>query len=201
MIARFRYDTDAIESVAGDGPKKDYFRIYDPTTTGHMGYNWRQAVWYAPEKAIYGVHGNSGYLFRFDPKAAQIDVVDRITSEPSRRSGMFDKFYYGYLGFTLGPDGRTLYYLTGGPMVVNGKRVLARSVNQLGAKGEEDLHLVTYHIPTGAYRDHGAILLPGGRRPSYVNSIAIGKDGSVYALASMTEKGRTRTDLMRIRIP
>ncbi len=34
-------------------------------------------------------------------------------TEPSRRSGMYDEFSYGYLGFTLGPDGHTLYYLTG----------------------------------------------------------------------------------------
>ena len=51
---------------------------------------------------IYGVHGNSGYLFRFDPVREQVEVLDRITSEPSRRSGMFDEFSYGYLGFTLG---------------------------------------------------------------------------------------------------
>jgi hypothetical protein len=28
---------------------------------------------------------------------------------------MFDEFSYGYLGFTLGPDEQTIYYLTGGP--------------------------------------------------------------------------------------
>ena len=49
--------------------KKDYFGLYDPTFSGHMGYNWRQVVWYPAEKAFYGVHGNSGYLFRFDPAA------------------------------------------------------------------------------------------------------------------------------------
>ena len=70
-----------------------------------MGYNWRQVVWYPADKHIYGVHGNSGYLFRFDPKAERVEVLDRITSRPSKRSGMFDQFSYGYLGFTLGPDG------------------------------------------------------------------------------------------------
>ena len=63
---------------------------------------------------IYGVHGNSGYLFRFDPRVPRVEVLDRITSLPSQRSGMFDEFSYGYLGFILGPDGNTLYYLTGG---------------------------------------------------------------------------------------
>ncbi|MBZ5574858.1 MAG: hypothetical protein LAO09_23640, partial [Acidobacteriia bacterium] len=50
-------------------------------------------------------------------------------------------------------------------------------------KGEEDLHLVTYHIPSGKYTDHGAVYYEGGGHPSYVNSIAVGKDGTVYTLA------------------
>lgn len=51
--------------------KKDYFGLYDPTFSGHMAYNWRQVVWYPPEKSFYGVHGNSGYLFRFDPRPSR----------------------------------------------------------------------------------------------------------------------------------
>ena len=90
--------------------KKDYFGLYDPTNPGHMGYNWRQTFWRPSDKMIYGVHGNSGYLFRFDPRASRIEVLDRITAEPSKRCGMFDQFSYGYLGFALGPDGRTLHY-------------------------------------------------------------------------------------------
>ena len=86
-----------------------------------MGYNWRQAIG-TPEKSIYAVHGNSDICSATIRPRPAVTVLDRITSEPSRRSGMFDKFYYGYLGFTLGPDGRTLYYLTGGPIVVNGRR-------------------------------------------------------------------------------
>jgi len=34
-----------------------------------MGDNWWQTFWYAPEKAIYGLHGGSRHLFRFDPRA------------------------------------------------------------------------------------------------------------------------------------
>jgi len=70
--------------------KKDYFGLYDPTSPGHMGYNWRQTVWVSLDKAVYGVHGNSGYLFRYEPAANRIEVLDRITSLPSQRSGMFD---------------------------------------------------------------------------------------------------------------
>src|SRR5208283_4577265 len=178
---------------------KDYFGVYDPTDSGSMGYNWRQVVWYASENMIYGVHGNSGYLFRFDPRIPRVEVLSRITSLPSQRSGMYDEFSYGYLGFILGPDGKTLYYLTGGPIYRGGKRVAGKSVAQKGeSMGEEDLHLITYYIPTGKYIDHGAIFFPDGQRPKEVNSIAVGKDGSVYALAAVTQNGHNRTDLMRI---
>jgi hypothetical protein len=196
-IIRYVPDHDALDVVAGEDLRKDYFGLYDPTSPGHMGYNWRQTIWCPAERAIYGVHGNSGYLFRFDPRAERVDVLERLTSLPSKRSGMFDQFSYGYLGFALGPDGQTLHYLTGGPIYVNGKRVRGKETTAMGeAKGLEDLHLVTYYIPTGAYADNGAVFYEDGQRPLYVNSIAVGKDGTVYTLARITEAGRTRTDLI-----
>jgi len=196
-ILRYRYDS--IEVVEGEDMKKDYFGLYDPTSPGHMGYNWRQTVWYDPERAIYGVHGNSGYLFRFDPQIPRVDVLERITSLPSKQSGMYDQFSYGYLGFTIGPDGHTLYYLTGGPVYVDGKRVVGKSKTAMGeSKGIENLHLITYDIPTGKYIDHGPIFFNNGQRLAYVNSIAVGKDGTVYTLSRITENGRTRTDLVAI---
>ncbi|MGE5293197.1 MAG: hypothetical protein ACM3VT_00060 [Solirubrobacterales bacterium] len=199
-IFRYRYDKDAIEVVTGDDMRKDYFGLYDPTSAGHMAYNWRQTVWYEPEKAIYGVHGNSGYLFRFDPSVPEVQIVDRITSMPSQRSGMFDQFSYGYLGFTLGPDGKTLYYLTGGPIYVDGKRVAGKSKTAMGeSKGIENLHLITYDIPAGKYTDRGPIFYEDGRRPYYVNSIAVGKDGTVYCLARVNDAKPPKTDLISIR--
>ena len=149
---------------------------------------------------IYGVHGNSGYLFRFDPRAERVEVLDRITSAPSQRAGMFDQFSYGYLGFTLGPDGRTIYYLTGGPVYVEGKRLAGKSKTAMGeSKGIEDLHLDHLrHSHRAPYVDHGAIFFADGQRPAYVNSIAVGKDGTVYALSRITEDGKTRTDLISI---
>ncbi|GMV96515.1 MAG: hypothetical protein AMXMBFR83_08800 [Phycisphaerae bacterium] len=196
-----RYDParDAVVPVVGDDLRKDYFGQYDPTTPGHMAYHWRQVVWVESERAIYGVHGNSGYLFRFDPRAVRVDVLDRITSEPSRLSGMFDQFSYGYLGFELGPDGRTLYYLTGAPRYQDGRRVTGRKTTAMGeAKGAEDFHLVTYDIPTRRYRDHGPIYTAAGARPAAINSIAVGNDGTVYTLAKFTEQGQTRVDLISI---
>jgi hypothetical protein len=196
-IHRCRPERDAVETVAGDDLRKDYFGLYDPTSPGHMAYNWRQVVWYPGENCFYGVHGNSGYLFRFDPRAERVEVVRRITSEPSQRSGMYDQFSYGYLGFTLGPNGRTLYYLTGGPIWVEGKRLRGKDSTAKGeARGQENLHLVTYDIPTAKYTDHGAIFFDNGDRPAYVNSIAVGKDGTVYTLSRVQRGGRTVTDLI-----
>ncbi|MBM3335756.1 hypothetical protein FJY63_13950 [Candidatus Sumerlaeota bacterium] len=201
-ILRYRYDRDRIETVEGDDMKKDYFGLYDPTSAGHMGYNWRQVFWHGPGKAVYGVHGNSGYLFRFDPRVPRVEALERLTSLPSKRSGMFDQFSYGYLGFALGPDDRTIYYLTGGPIYVKGKRLTGKATTAMGeAKGLENLHVVTYDIPTGRYTDNGAVFYPNGDRPLYVNSIAIGKDGTVYTLARITEKGQMRADLVAIPIP
>ncbi len=69
------------------------------------------------------------------------------------------------------------------------------------SKGMENLHLITYDIPAGRYADHGPIFFEEGQRPSYVNSIAVGKDGTVYTLARIPENGRVRTDLISIRGP
>ncbi|CAN5291456.1 hypothetical protein BH23BAC1_BH23BAC1_43400 [soil metagenome] len=198
-ILQYQPGDNKVNLLAGEDLRKDYFGVYDPASPGSMGYNWRQVIWYPAGKKIYGVHGNSGYLFSFDPEIPQVEVLERLTSLPSQRSGMFDQFSYGYLGFALGPDGHTLYYLTGGPIYENGKRVTGKSSTAMGeAKGLENLHMVTYHIPTGTYRDHGSILYPDGQRPLYVNSIAVGLDGTVYTLARITENGSTRTDLISI---
>ena len=199
-IFRYRADSDTVEKVKGDNLKKDYFGIYDYTSPGHMGYNWRQTFYRQADGMIYGVHGNSGYLFRFNPKTEQVQVLDRITSDPSKASGMFDQFSYGYLGFGLAHDGKTIYYLTGGPIYENGKRLTGKSKTAMGeAKGLEDLHLVTYDIEAGVSKDRGAIYYPNGQRPLYVNSLCIGLDGTAYFMARITEKGQTHSDLISVK--
>lgn len=197
----FAYDPESksIEKVRGVDLRIDYFGQYDVTSPGSMGYNWRKIFWHPSEQVAYGVHGNSGYLFRFDPRKKNISLIERLTSEPSRRSGMFDQFSYGYLGFTLGPDKETIYYLTGGPIYLNGKRVNGETkIAKGGARGLENLHVVTFHLPTGRYRDHGPVFYPDGGRPTYVNSIAIGADGSIYLLGRFEHDGEVIQDLVKI---
>ena len=201
-ILRYDAATDSVTPVEGEDLRKDYFGLYDPTSPGHMGYNWRQTFWRPKDRMIYGVHGNSGYLFRFDPRGPRLELLDRITSEPSKRSGMFDQFSYGYLGFALGPDGRTIHYLTGGPIYIDGQRLTGKSTTAMGeARGLENLHVVTWDIETGRYTDHGAVFYPNGQRPLYVNAITLGKNGTLYTLPRITENGKTRSDLVAIPRP
>jgi hypothetical protein len=200
----YSYDPDVqnINKLEEVNLRIDYLGEYDPARPGSMGYNWRRIIWYAPEGVAYGVHGNSGYLFRFDPRGKKIELIERITSELSQRSGMYDQFSYGYLGFKLGLDRETIYYLTGGPIYIDGKRV--RGVDEIAmgaARGLENLHLVTYHIPSGNYTDHGAIFYSDGSRPTYVNSIAIDNEGNVYTLARFEHKGKLIQDLVKIPDP
>ena len=200
----YTYDpaTSVISKLEDIDLRLDYFGKYDHTRPGSMQYNWRRIFWYEKEQIAYGVHGNSGYLFTFDPKTKKIEIVKRITSEPSRKSGMFDQFSYGYLGFELGPDRETIYYLTGGPIYIDGKRVKGVEEIAMGAaRGLENLHLVTYHIPTKKYIDHGAIFYEDGSRPTYVNSIAVGKDNHVYTLARFEHEGKLVEDLVKIPDP
>ncbi|ADB36665.1 hypothetical protein [Spirosoma linguale] len=198
-IGTYHPDKAEIQKLGGVDLRLDYFGKYDPTRPGSMGYNWRKIFWHAPEEVAYGIHGNSGYLFKFDPRRQRIELVERLTSEPSRKSGMFDQFSYGYLGLQLGPDQKTIYYLTGGTIYIDGKRVKGEDqIARGGAKGLENLHLITFHIQTRTYRDHGPIFYADGTRPTYVNSLAISADGSVYTLARFDHNGHEIQDLVRI---
>ncbi len=199
-ILRLPYGSDTVETLDGVDMRKDYFGTYDPSSAGTMGYNWRQMHWHSPEKVFYGVHGNSGYLFRFDPGVPSIELLDRITSRPSKIAGMYDQYTFGYLGLTFGPDQHTLHYLTGAPIFRDGQRLAGDPSVKFGSKGAENFHLVTYDIQSHRYSDQGPILLRDGQRPEEINSIAIGKDGSVYTLARVVDRGHTRVDLIQIRI-
>jgi hypothetical protein len=180
-IYRYRYDADTVAVAGGVNLRKDYFGQLDPTRHG-MAYNWRAAVWDPSEKAIYGVNGQSGYLFRFDPAVPSLDVLERLTSVPSKRSGMFDKFAYGYLGLVLGADGHTLYYLTGAPL-------------STGAKGEGS-HLITYDVSTAKYADHGQIMLDNGEAATAPQSLAVAPDGTVYTLCYVARNGKRGIELI-----
>lgn len=189
-IFRYRYDTDSIEEVKGCNLRKDVFGCLDPSRPGTMGYNWRRAIWYAPQKVFYAIHGRSGYLFKFDPQAQKVEVIERLVSNPTRESGMYDAFSYGYLGFKLGPDGHTIYYLTGAPRAPRDRERSA------GKTPGDEIHFVTYDIKSGKRTDYGVLQLKNGERPFFAEAIAIGKK-NIYTVAKVRDpNGHVRVDLL-----
>lgn len=153
-----------------------------------------------PENKAYGVHGNSGYLFTFDPREKKVEIIDHITSEPSRKSGMFDQFSYGYLGFMIDKNG-VIHYLTGTPIYEEGERVTGvDKINTGAAKGLEHLHIITYDIKK-KYHGLGAVFYQDGLFPTYVNSIVLDDTGNIYTLAHFMHNEIEIEDLIKIELP
>lgn len=197
-IFYYNPEEGALKKLSDVDLRLDYFGKYDLNGAGSMGFNWRKIFWYEKEKVAYGVHGNTGYLFRFDPMNKKIELVTRLASEKSQKNGTYDQFSYGYLGFTLGKDD-TIYYLTGSPIFEDGKQIKGvDKINRGAAKGQEHLHLITYNIPEQKYVDHGGIFYADGKYPTYVNSIAIDKSGDIYTLARFINQGKEIEDLIKI---
>ena len=151
--------------------KRDIFGAWDLHKPGHQGYNWRDLFWHEADRVFYGVHPRSAYLFRFDPAAPRLTLLDRICAQELRESGQFEPYRYGYLSLRLGLDGQTVHYLTSthGLTADDGRRV------------KEPVHLVTYHLPTGHYADHGALRLPDGRHPGWRTLSRIHPNGKLYS--------------------
>jgi len=196
-IYHYSYQTDSVEKLKECNLRKDVFGQINPNKPGTMGYNWRQIVWDPAQKAFYGMHGRSGYLFKFDPQAQKVTVVTRLVSDPTYKSGMYDAFAYGYLGLTLGPDGHTLYYLTGTPPIstegAQGEKT--ESAKATSGHSSENIHFVTYDITSGKRIDHGVLQLENGMRPFFAESIAIGKK-NIYTVSKIHEGGKLRVDLL-----
>jgi len=190
-IHRYHYDTEVIDDVPGITLKKDYFGTQD--IAGHgMAYNWRAAFFNPTDNAIYAVNGRSGYLFRVDINTPSVQVLKRITSEPSTASGMFDRFEYGYMGFTLGPDGHTVYYLTGAPIPSRPNTAGTTNPNRRA----DGCHFVTYDLTTKKYVDHGQLVLEDGTPVAAPQSIAVGLDGTVYTISYVPRNGKRTIELI-----
>ena len=179
-----RYDPAAGKLARLDGCslRRDVFGKWDPDQPGSMAYNWRQTVWYGAENLFYGIHGGSGFLLRFNAAPGEVDVVERIASDKSLAAGMYDSFTYGYLGLTLGPDGHTLYFLTGTP-------------------AGEEIRFVTYDIKARKRIDHGALVLEDGKRPTWAQAIAVGRDRRIYTVSKIQQSGLLKVDLLSFADP
>jgi len=199
-IFRYRYDTNTIEQVLGASLDKDAFGNWlDVNRSNCMGYNWLVALWSPTFHTFYAIHGKSGYLFRFDPASEEVEVLARMVSDGTRKSGMNDLSDFGYLGFAVGPSGQTLYHLTGAPLKGQADRTNADS-NERARRGSA-LDLVTYEISSEKLIDHGVVELEDGTRPSDAQAMAIGKDGMVYAVAAVGRGRHERRDLISFHNP
>lgn len=196
-IFHYDYKTDSLQTLEECNLRKDVFGQIDPNKPGTMGYNWRQIIWDPAQKAFYGMHGRSGYLFKFDPQAKKVTVVTRLVSDPTYESGMYDAFAYGYLGLTLGQDGHTIYYLTGTPPASTDGAQGAKTDSGKAESGpsSEEIHFVTYDITSGKRVDHGFLQLENGKRPFFAESIAIGKK-NIYAVSKIYQGKKLRVDLL-----
>ncbi len=181
-IHEYRYDSDTVATVAEVNLRKDYFGQFDPSDYG-MAYNWRAAVWNPNDHAIYGINGASGYLFRFDPVTRTIRVLQRLTSEASQATGMFDKVKYGYLGMALDVRNDVIYYLTGAPAPP-------------GSRRDEGSHLISYNIATEKYEDRGEIVLENDEPAGDEQALVLGHDGLIYTLTEIRRNGRSEMDLI-----
>ena len=211
-ILKYDYTNKTVSVSFEGGMKRDYFGTYDHTKPGSMSYNWRQVCWNATNNCVLGVHGNSGYLFAFYPASTfggtkmndELNIITRLTSIPSQRSGMFDLFSYGYLGFTCVDN--IIYYLTGGPIVLGtGETIKGKDTKKGEAKGLENLHLVTYNLKDKKYCDHGPIYFEDGTFPIYVNSLAVCGDyvyamGRTGSLDDPTKNLNEKTDLFCVKV-
>ncbi len=199
-IFRYRYDTNTIEQVLGASLDKDAFGNWlDVNRSNCMGYNWLVALWSPTFHTFYAIHGKSGYLFRFDPASEEVEVLARMVSDGTRKSGMNDLSDFGYLGFAVGPSGQTLYHLTGAPLKGPADRTNADS-NERARRGSA-LDLVTYEISSEKLIDHGVVELEDGTRPFDAQAMAVGKDGMIYAVAAVRQGRHERRDLISFHNP
>lgn len=164
--------------------KKDILGFYDINQPSELGWGWRQTVFHESKRLLVGVHGRTSYLILFDLAAQRLKLVHRVASQPTNSSGQYDCAHHGYLSFKLGPDGETIYYLTG-----------AHIDDASTSAGIENMHLVTYNIVSGEYIDRGPVVLDTGESPNGVNSIAIGDDETIYSFSKFTSPAGKRFDL------
>ena len=118
---------------------------------------WRWIVWDDRTGLAYGLVTVNVHLFSLDPVRGLYEDLGYFgaTGAEGRPTN---------LGFALVP-GERLYYAPWG-------------------KGRYT-HLTSYDIRTGRFEDHGVICVEEGRRVVEAHSMAVGKDGRLYIVASV----------------
>ena len=162
-ITRYSRAKDTVEILAS--PTLDIPILKIPGA----GFNkvlWRAIRWSQSMQRFYGVDTSDEYLFSLEPKTGTIEIIDRITAAPSRKSGSRGS---ASLAFELSPDGKRVYYIAS-----------ARAEKPDASGRRSELRLVSYDLFLRQYIDHGPIVLDDGRRPSSCSGLDVGRDGSLY---------------------
>ena len=183
----YTYKTDLIKTL--DEPRFDNPMYQVPF--GELGYStrhvWRSIKWSVAMHRFYGIMYNTDWLFSFEPKTGDLEIIDRIAAGPNRKSG---DIIYSSLAFELSRDGKTVYYI--GHVEVNQPDT---------TKKVTELHLVTYNIPFRQYIDNGVIELDDGRRPRNCHGLEVGTDGNIYIVCRIpftdinSEKGQKMLEI------
>jgi hypothetical protein len=166
-ISRYDRSRDTVEVLKS--PRLDRL-ILKTTRSGFDRVLWRSIRWSGTMQRFYGVDAVCEYLFSFEPKSGELEIIDRIAAGPNRRSGAVTG---ASLAFELDSDGRTVYYITS-----------ARALLP-DAAFRRELRLVTYDIPLRRYNDHGPIVLDDGRYPNGCSGLDVGRDGNLYLVCSI----------------
>lgn len=141
-----------------------------------VGVAWRSVKWNEAYQKFYAIMYFSDWLVSFDPKMGELEILDRISAGPNKKSGDTD---YTSLAFEISEDGQTIYYIA-----PNTK------INLDGTLADSEIHLVTYNIPLRQYTDHGPIELSDGRRPRYCQGLEVASNGMLYIVGwvNITDK-------------
>ncbi len=158
-ISRYDYAADTIAVLARPTLGIAVLKI---ARSGFDKVLWRAIRWSPSMKRFYALDTGSEYLFSYEPKTGDIEIIDRIAAAPYRRSGAAGG---ASLAFELDAEGRTVYYVTA-----------ARSI-QPGGESRRELRLVTYDIPSRRYIDHGPVALDDGRYPNGCSASMWGATG------------------------
>ena len=165
-IECYNYKTEVVKTLDKPRFNGGMFRIPIDESSYKVQNVWRSIRWSDAMQRFYGIMYNTDWLFSFEPETAEIEIIDRLTSAPNRKSG---KLIYSSLAFELSQDGETVYYIS-----------LTEVDQPDTTKKVNELHLVTYDIPLRRYIDHGVIELEDGRRPRYCQGLEVGTDGNLY---------------------
>jgi hypothetical protein len=165
-IACYDYDTDTITNLEEPRLDKPILKVTEGNDDG-QNITWRTIRWSDSLQKFYGIFHYTEYLFSFDPVSGELELLDRLTPAPTRKSG---ETLFGSLAFELSPDGKTVYYTAAG----------ARITPPDSSGTIRQTNVVTYDIPLRRLTDHGPVLLDDGRYPFSDRSLYVGANGKLY---------------------